>query len=242
MTTLGWQLERSRAHEGGWEVWGDNCGLSVAASSSASGPVSACPRRICIGIGLALVVQVRVYLAYDALYTPSKVSLRLPPPPPPTLSVCPSRRPIKYQKSAIKLRAAGTNAARKTATHSLRNYKKGHFHLENSLDLHSKSTWTEFLPTLKPCISLKSGIKRQIRRHSQTAISCAVEIFSQVCVGRSWTEFQLQLSKYDRDKETFSRRRVQLVRDQRVCATKLKTFNIQGNQKLILETSFLYHL
>lgn len=55
--------------------WGDNCGLSVAASSSASGPVSACPRRICIGIGLALVVQVRVYLAYDALYTPSYVSL-----------------------------------------------------------------------------------------------------------------------------------------------------------------------
>lgn len=96
MTTLGWQLERSRAHEGGWEVWGDNCGLSVAASSSASGPVSACPRRICIGIGLALVVQVRLYLAYDALYTPSKVSLRLPPPRPPTLSVCPSRRPIKY--------------------------------------------------------------------------------------------------------------------------------------------------
>lgn len=76
-----WNYDNARAarHTGGREGWGDNCGLSVAASSSASGPVSACPRRICIGIGLALVVQVRVYLAYDALYTPKQ---RLPPPLP----------------------------------------------------------------------------------------------------------------------------------------------------------------
>lgn len=98
MTTLGFVLPwggslRAARHTGGREGWGDNCGLSVAASSSASGPVSACPRRICIGIGLALVVQVRVYLAYDALYTPSNVS---PPPFLLPLSVCPSRRPIKY--------------------------------------------------------------------------------------------------------------------------------------------------
>lgn len=85
MTTLGFVLpwggswRRAAGHTRGG--WGDNCGLSVAASSSASGPVSACPRRICIGIGLALVVQVRVYLAYDALYTPSNVS-------PPPSSVC----------------------------------------------------------------------------------------------------------------------------------------------------------
>lgn len=68
-------MGRSWGEAGNSGGWGDNCGLSVAASSSASGPVSACPRRICIGIGLALVVQVRVYLAYDALYTPSYVSL-----------------------------------------------------------------------------------------------------------------------------------------------------------------------
>lgn len=87
MTTLGfvlpWGGSWRRAAGNMRGGWGDNCGLSVAASSSASGPVSACPRRICIGIGLALVVQVRVYLAYDALYTPSNVS-----PPPLPLYVC----------------------------------------------------------------------------------------------------------------------------------------------------------
>lgn len=84
MTTLGVVLPwaRSWGEAGNWGL-GNSCGLSVAASSSASGPVSACPRRICIGIGLALVVQVRVYLAYDALYTPSYVSLRLSPRPSP---------------------------------------------------------------------------------------------------------------------------------------------------------------